>query len=90
MMRDIRNRKEVSIMNTLEATVSMMKQLPESDLLKIQAFVRLFFPDSSNPFVPLTEEEIYAQLARSRKHAEDGNLKDARQISSNVRAKYGL
>lgn len=65
MMRDIRNRKEVSIMNTLEATVSMMKQLPESDLLKIQAFVRLFFPDSSNPFVPLTEEEIYSQLARS-------------------------
>ena len=77
-------------MNTLEATVSMMKQLPENDLLKIQAFVRLFFPDSSNPFVPLTEEEIYAQLARSRKHAEDGNLMDARQISSNVREKYGL
>ena len=25
-------------MNTLEATVSMMKQLPENDLLKIQAF----------------------------------------------------
>ena len=90
MMRDIRNRKEVSTMNTLEATVSMMKQLPENDLLKIQAFVRLFFPDSSNPFVPLTEEEIYAQLARSRKHAEDGNLMDARQISSNVREKYGL
>ena len=90
MMRDIRNRKEVSTMNTLEATVSMMKQLPENDLLKIQAFVRLFFPDSSNPFVPLTEEEIYAQLARSRKNAEDGNLMDARQISSNVREKYGL
>lgn len=77
-------------MSTLEETVSMMKQLPENDLLKIQAFVRLFFPDSSNPFVPLTEEEIYSQLARSRKHAEDGNLKDARQISSNVREKYGL
>ena len=90
MMRDIRNRKEVSTMNTLEATVSMMKQLPENDLLKTQAFVRLFFPDSSNPFVPLTEEEICAQLARSRKHAEDGNLKDSRQISSNVREKYGL
>ena len=62
MMRDIRNRKEVSTMNTLEATVSMMKQLPENDLLKIQAFVRLFFPDSSNPFVPLTEEETMHSL----------------------------
>ncbi len=77
-------------MSTLEATVSMLKQLPEKDLLKIQAFVRLFFPDSSNPFVPLTEEEIYAQLEESRKHAEEGKLKDARLVSSNVRAKYGL
>ena len=77
-------------MSTLDATISMMKQLPERDLLKIHAFVRLFFPDSSNPFAPLTEEEIYAQLEKSRKHAEDGELKDARQVSSNVRAKYGL
>ena len=43
MMRDIRNRKEVSTMNTLEATVSMMKQLPENDLLKIQAFCKTLF-----------------------------------------------
>ena len=77
-------------MSTLETTVSMMKQLPERDLLKIQAFVRLFFLDSANPFVPLTEEEIYEQLAKSRKHEEEGKLKDAKQISSSVRAKYGL
>lgn len=78
------------VMSTLDATVSMLKQLSEQDLLKIQAFVRLFFPDSSNPFAPLTEEEIYAQLERSRKHAEEGRLKDAKQVSANVRAKYGL
>ena len=77
-------------MGTLEATVSMLEQLPEKDLLKIQAFVRLFFPEASNPFSPLTEEEIYAQLERSRKHAEEGKLKDAKRISSIVRAKYGL
>lgn len=77
-------------MSTLETTVSMMKQLPEKDLLKVQAFVRLFFPESSNPFSPLSEEEIYFQLERSRKHAEEGQLKDAMQISSNVRAKYRL
>ena len=77
-------------MSTLETTVSMLEQLPERDLLKIQAFIRLFFPETSNPFTPLTEEEIYAQLERSRKHAEEGKMKDARQVSSNVRAKYGL
>lgn len=77
-------------MSTLEATVSMIEQLTEQDLLKVQAFVRLFFPESSNPFAPLSEEEIYSQLERSRKHAEEGRVKDARQVSSNVRAKYGL
>ena len=77
-------------MSTLEATVSMLEQLPERDLLKIQAFVRLFFPETSNPFDPLTEEEIYAQLERSRKHAEERKRKDARQVSSKVRAKRGL
>jgi len=74
-------------MSTLETTISMMKQLPERDLLKVQAFVRLFFPETSNP---LTEEEIYSQLDISRKHADEGKLRDARQVSSNVRAKYGL
>ena len=78
------------MMNTLEATVSMMKQLPERDLLKVHAFVRLFFPETANPFSPLTEEEIYAELGRSRKHSEEGKLKSAKLISSNVRAKYGL
>ena len=77
-------------MSTLEETVSMMKQLPERDLRKIQAFVRLFFPDSSNPCAPRAEEEIYAQLESARKHSEEGKLKDARQVSANVRAKYGL
>lgn len=77
-------------MSTLEATVSMMKQLPERDLLKVYAFVKLFFPDTINPFLPLTEEEIYEQLERSRQHADQGKLKNARQISTNVREKYGL
>lgn len=77
-------------MSTFESTVSMMRQLPEKDLLKIQAFVRLFFPDTANPFEALSEEEIYKQLELSRQHAEEGKVKDARMVSANVKAKYGL
>lgn len=77
-------------MSTLDATVSMIKQLPEQDLLKVHAFVKLFFPDTSNPFHPLTEDEIYRQLKEARDHAASGKTKDARQVSANVRAKYGL
>ena len=77
-------------MSTLETTVSMMKNLPEKDLLKIQAFVRLFLSEAPNPFEPMSEEEIYLQLEQSRKHAEEGRLKDAIQVSASVREKYGL
>ncbi len=77
-------------MSILKATVSMMKQLPEHDLLKVHAFVKLFFPDISNPFHPLTEDEIYRQLKEARDHTASGKIKDARQVSANVRGKYGL
>lgn len=77
-------------MSTLESTVSMIQQLPEKDLLKVQAFVRLFFSETDNPFSPLTEEQIYSQLEESRLQASEGKVKDAWQIASDVREKYGL
>ena len=77
-------------MSTLDATVSMIKQLPERDLLKVHAFVRLFFPETADPFAHISEDEIYMQLERARNHAASGKVKDARQVSADVRAKYGL
>ena len=43
-----------------------------------------------SPFTPLSEDEIYDQLAQARIHAKEGKVKPAKQTSANVRAKYGL
>ena len=85
-------------MSTYEATVSMLRELPESDLLKVKAYISSFFVPSNtqsesvkdNPFRPLSEDEIYEQLSQARAHVEEGRVKPAMQASANVRAKHGL
>ena len=43
-----------------------------------------------NPFIRYTREEVIEQLYAAKKHAGDGKVKDAFQVSSNIRDKYGL
>ena len=83
-------------MTIYEATVSMMQNLPEADLLVINEFVKRLSSKEEirkeryNPFKHLTREEIVEQLAIARNNAEDGHVMEARQASDNIRAKYGL
>ena len=44
----------------------------------------------ANPYHTLTENEMLDKLERSRKHADDGMYRDADDIVSDMRAKYGL
>lgn len=83
-------------MTTFEATVSMMQNLSEADLLVINEFVKRLSSKEEirkeryNPFKHLTREEIVEQLAIARKNAEEGHVMEARHASDNIRAKYGL
>ena len=83
-------------MTIYEATVSMMQNLPEADLLVINEFVKRLSSKEEirkeryNPFKHLTREEIVEQLAIARKNAEEGQVMEAHQASDNIRAKYGL
>ena len=43
-----------------------------------------------NPFLPLSEEEIYDKLERSRTHCKSGSNKDAGKTISDLRSKYDL
>jgi DNA-damage-inducible protein J len=48
-------------------------------------------PDTEvNPFQPMSEEELYAKLATSRQHAAEGKARDANDVVSDMRTKYGL
>ena len=83
-------------MSTLEATVSLLKNLPENDLIKIKAYIGRIInnkndqKDSYNPFITLSREEVFEQLESSRKRTEKGFVMAAKQASAIVRDKYGL
>lgn len=45
---------------------------------------------NTNPFETLTEQEILDRLEKSCEHANKGLYKDATQVTSTMREKYGL
>ena len=45
---------------------------------------------SENPYLPLSEEQLLQKLELSRKHAEQGQYRNADDVLSDMRAKYGL
>lgn len=79
-------------MNTLENTVSMMKALPETDLVKIQDFTKKLFQRQQNncPFPLKSREDIYKDLEISRKQAAEGKCMEMGQALTEIREKYGL
>ena len=45
---------------------------------------------TENPFLHLSEEQLLQKLELSRKHAEQGQYRNADDVISDMRAKYGL
>ena len=45
---------------------------------------------TANPYVTLTEDEFLNKLEVSRRHAEQGLVRDADEVISDMRDKYGL
>ncbi len=45
---------------------------------------------TANPYVTLTEDEFLDKLEVSRRHAEQGLVRDADEVISDMRDKYGL
>ena len=45
---------------------------------------------SEDPYLPLSEEQLLQKLELSRKHAEQGQYRNADDVISDMRAKYGL
>ena len=43
-----------------------------------------------NPYLSLSEEQLLQKLETSRKHAEQGNYRDADDVVSDMREKYGI
>ena len=79
------------MMTALEATVSMLKMMPESDILKVKSYVTgIFEHKAESPFIYLTKDEILEQLSVSRQQAFAGQYTEAMAVHEQITSKYGL
>ncbi len=86
-------------MSTLQNTISMMKTLPEADLIKIQDFMKELSKrhelESADEAVgrflpPKSREDIYRDLEISRQQAAEGKYQEAGEFLAELRAEYGI
>ncbi len=86
-------------MSTLQNTISMMKTLPEADLLKIQDFTKKLSKNRELEAVdeavgrflpPKSREDIYRDLEISRQQAAEGKCQEMGEALAEIRTKYGL
>lgn len=86
-------------MSTLQNTISMIKTLPEADLIKIQDFAKKLSKrheleaadEAVGRFLPpKSREDIYRDLEISRQQAAEGKCQEAGEFLAELRAEYGL
>ena len=76
-------------MSTLEATVSMLEMLPESELATVRRFIVQNII-KNNPFQKLTEEKLLEDLETSRAQQEAGQYSDMGEAIQEIGERYGL
>ncbi len=79
-------------MSTLEATVSILGALPETDLLAIYDLAKRCYAKQDQNMAPkaMTEEQMLERSDVARKHASEGKVMDADVAIGRLRRRYGL
>ena len=79
-------------MSTLETTLSMLKGLPEEDQQKVLRYTKQLYDseNQSDPFRPVTIEDVIADLEISRKEIAEGKGLDMDEALKEMGQKYGF
>ena len=79
-------------MSTFDATVSLLRELPEEELSVIYDLAARYVNKRQGvyPYKKLTETEIIDSLDTARKHSDEGSSMDADTAVHMLREKYGL
>ena len=80
--------KGCDYMSTLEATVSLMENCTEDELLIVQQIVRQFIILRNNQSI--TKNQFMEELEVSQRQYANGQYCDAKDVSARMREKYGL
>lgn len=79
--------------STLEATIGVVELLSEDNLIKLQNVARqmlLSQESTQSTETRMTKQQFLEELEISRTQIETGKAKDARSVTKELRAKYGL
>ena len=68
-------------MSTLDATVSMLENMPEEARIMVFKYTRDLFTSNkpANPFLPKSTENILSDLSESRKEISEGKGLDMKE-----------
>lgn len=79
-------------MSTLDTTVSMLEAMPEDARIKVMEFTQKLFTSqkSANPFVPAGQEQIFSDLAESRRQISDGKGLDMEDALKRMGTQHGF
>ncbi len=79
-------------MSTLDATISMLEAMPEDARIKVMEFTQKLFTSRkpANPFVPVSQEQIFSDLAESRQQISDGKGLDMEDALNRMGKQHGF
>ena len=79
-------------MSTLEATLSMLETMPEEARKKVYEYTKSLYtsPRPANPYTPLTEDKVMADLALATMEFEAGKGLDAKEAIQEMRKQHGF
>lgn len=86
-------------MNTLENTISMIKVLPETDLVKIQDFTKKLFQkrefeaadEAVGKFLkPMSREDFIREIEVAEREIAGGKYSSAEEVFNELEHRYGL
>ena len=77
-------------MNTLDATISMLEDLPESELQAIHDITYILYSKTVSTLRPLKKEQILEDLSVSREQVKNGEFSDAEDAITEIEVKYGI
>ena len=77
-------------MSTLETTISMLRVLPEAEVQIIFDITRAMLDRHTSPFSTVSRESVIRDIDLSTEQFALGEAREAREVISDLRAKYGL
>ena len=92
-------RSMVTKMSTLENTISMMKTLPDADLIKIQDFIRKLFLQQEHEAIdtavskilkPMSKDDFINDVKTAEKEIANGKCKNAEEVFDGLEQRYGF